>query len=112
MNLLQRSLIEKAGHDHGFEHVVASEPDGVLLASARHAASAQVITQPAGGYLLRLHTETPALLPEMKPFISPAESNRWLFRQYDSELGNFASAAPLVWRVPCRAKLQTTMRRQ
>jgi hypothetical protein len=65
MNLLQRSLIEKAGHDHGFEYVVASEPDGVLLASARHTARAQVVVQPAGGYLLRLRTETPALLPEM-----------------------------------------------
>lgn len=65
MSLLQRSLIEKAGHDHGFEHVVASEPDGVLLASARHAASAQVIAQPTGDYLLRLRAETPALLPEM-----------------------------------------------
>lgn len=66
MNLLQRSLIEKAGHDHGFEHVVASEPDGVLLASARHAATAQVVVQPTGGYLLRLRAETPALLPEMR----------------------------------------------
>ncbi|QJE00474.1 HNH endonuclease [Massilia forsythiae] len=65
MNLLQRSLIEKAGHDHGFEHVVASEPGGVLLASAKHTASAQVVAQPAGAYLLRLQTEMPALLPEM-----------------------------------------------
>lgn len=66
MNLLQRSLIEKAGHDHGFEHVVASEPDGVRLASARHAAIAQVVAQPTGGYLLRLRAETPALMPEMR----------------------------------------------
>ncbi|RQV18531.1 HNH endonuclease [Burkholderia cenocepacia] len=66
MNLLQRALIEKAGHDHGFEHVVASNPDGVVLASARHAASAQVVAQPAGGYLLRLRAEAPALLPEMR----------------------------------------------
>jgi len=65
MNPLQRALVEKAGHDHGFEHVVASAPDGVLLASARHAANAQVVAQPAGGCLLRLHAETPALLPEM-----------------------------------------------
>lgn len=65
MNPLQRSLIEKAGHDHGFEHVVASEPDGVLLASARHAASAKVVAQSAGSYLLRLRAETPSLLPEM-----------------------------------------------
>ena len=66
MNLLQRALIEKAGHDHGFEHVVASDPDSVLLASAKHAASAQVVAQPTGGYLLRLRAETPALLPEMR----------------------------------------------
>lgn len=65
MNPLQRALVEKAGHDHGFEHVVASDPGGVLLASARHAANAQVVAQPAGGYLLRLRAETPALLPEM-----------------------------------------------
>lgn len=66
MNPLQRALVEKAGHDHGFEHVVASEPDGVLLASARHAATAQVVVRPTGGYLLRLRAETPALLPEMR----------------------------------------------
>lgn len=75
MNLLQRSLIEKAGHDHGFEHVVASEPDGVLLASARHAATAQVVAQPAGGYLLRLRAETPALMPEMRRSFSQQDQD-------------------------------------
>lgn len=39
MNMLQRALIEKAGHDNGFEHVLASQDAGrVLLASALHAA--------------------------------------------------------------------------
>jgi hypothetical protein len=52
MNPLQRALAEKAGHDHGFEHVVASDAGGVLLASARHAATAQVVVQPTAGYLL------------------------------------------------------------
>jgi len=66
MNPLQRALAEKAGHDHGFEHVVISGPDGVVLASARHAASAQVVEQSAGGYLLHLRAETPALLSEMR----------------------------------------------
>jgi putative restriction endonuclease len=43
MNLLQRALIEKVGHDNGFEHVLPS-PDGdlVLLGSARHSAEARV----------------------------------------------------------------------
>jgi putative restriction endonuclease len=65
MNLLQRALIEKTGHDHGFEHVLESGPNGVVLASARHAALAQVAAQPTGGYLLRFQSDTPALQPEM-----------------------------------------------
>lgn len=66
MNPLQRALVEKAGHDHGFEHVLSSGPQGVALASARHAARAQVSALPAGGYLLHLQAATPALLPEMQ----------------------------------------------
>ena len=66
MNPLQRALVEKAGHDHGFEHVVTSGPDGVVLASARHAASAQVAEKSAGGYILHLRAETSTLLPEMR----------------------------------------------
>lgn len=66
MNPLQRALIEKLGHDHGFEHVLASDSGGVMLASARHAARAQVEAGPTGGYLLRLRSDTPSLLPEMQ----------------------------------------------
>jgi hypothetical protein len=43
MNMLQRALIEKAGHDNGFEHVLASPDAGrVLLASALHAAEVAI----------------------------------------------------------------------
>lgn len=43
MNLLQRTLIEKAGHDNGFEHVLPSpHGDHVQLGSARHGAEARV----------------------------------------------------------------------
>ena len=66
MNPLQRALVEKTGHDHGFEHVLASDQEGVTLASARHAARARVSALPAGGYLLHLQAATPALLPEMQ----------------------------------------------
>lgn len=65
MNPLQRVLAEKAGHDHGFEHVLASDLNGLFLASARHAARAQVTAFESGGYLLRLYAATPAFLPEM-----------------------------------------------
>lgn len=43
MNLLQRALIEKAGHDNGFENVLPAAADGWLrLGSARHAAEVMI----------------------------------------------------------------------
>lgn len=46
MNPLQRALIEKAGHDHGFEYVIAVGEDYVRLASARHPAQVSVAYEP------------------------------------------------------------------
>ena len=46
MNPLQRTLIEKAGHDNGFEHVLPGDEHHVVLASARH--PAQVAVTAAG----------------------------------------------------------------
>jgi len=42
MNSLERSLIEKAGYDNGWEIVVESLPEQVVLASALHRASASI----------------------------------------------------------------------
>jgi len=43
MNLLQRALIEKAGEDNGFEHVIAAATEGWLaLGSAQHPAELMV----------------------------------------------------------------------
>jgi hypothetical protein len=42
MNSLERTLIEKAGYDNGWEVVVKSVPEYVLLASALHQAQAQI----------------------------------------------------------------------
>jgi hypothetical protein len=42
MNPLQRALIEKAGHDNGFEYVLPSGGLGVELGSARHPAKVTV----------------------------------------------------------------------
>ena len=42
MNPLQRTLIEKAGHDNGFEHVLPGDEYHVALASARHPAQITV----------------------------------------------------------------------
>lgn len=66
MNPLQCALVEKAGHDHGFEHVLTSGPEGVVLASARHAAQVYVSALEPEGYLVRLQTVTPVLVMEMQ----------------------------------------------
>jgi len=67
MNPLQRSLIEKLGHDHGFEHVLPGAPHTVALASARHGARADVsLLSGAEGLFMIVEAATPALLPEMR----------------------------------------------
>jgi putative restriction endonuclease len=43
MNLLERSLIEKAGYANGWENVRESTPERVILFSARHKAEAHVM---------------------------------------------------------------------
>lgn len=65
MNPLQRTLIEKAGNDNGFEHVAASDVSGVTLASARHANRARVGLD-SGTYQVRFETGSPSLLPELQ----------------------------------------------
>ena len=60
MNALQRALIEKAGYDHGFEHVQGSESGVVHLASARHVVRAMV--QPAGPQQYVVQLRAPAAL--------------------------------------------------
>jgi len=42
MNLLARTLIEKAGYSNGWENVLPSSQDEVVMASARHKAEARV----------------------------------------------------------------------
>ncbi|WP_435605852.1 HNH endonuclease [Pseudomonas knackmussii] len=64
MNPLQRTLIEKTGNDNGFEHVVASDVNGVTLASARHSNRA-VVGLDSATYHVRFQAASPSLLPEL-----------------------------------------------
>ncbi len=64
MNPLQRTLIEKTGHDNGFEHVLSSAGDRVALASARHRSQA-VVTTLVDGFDVSFQPSTSALLPEL-----------------------------------------------
>jgi putative restriction endonuclease len=61
MTPLKRALIEKAGHDHGFEHTVSASGTAVTLGSARHPAKAEV-SWAQQGYAIAL-VQGPATLP-------------------------------------------------
>jgi putative restriction endonuclease len=64
MTPLQRALIEKAGHDNGFEHVLPATTGTVHLGSARQPAKVSVSLVPQG-YALTLVQGPPTLLPEL-----------------------------------------------
>ena len=61
MTPLKRALIEKAGHDHGFEHVLPASNEVVNLGSARHPARVAVSLLPQG-YMVAV-VQGPATLP-------------------------------------------------
>ena len=65
MNPLQRAIIEKSGNDNGFEHMLASEVNGVTLASARHPTRVLVGLE-NGAYQVRFQATSPTLLPELQ----------------------------------------------
>lgn len=92
MNPLQRTIIEKTGHDNGFEHVLSSAGDTVILASARHRSQAKVAAL-VEGFEVRFQPATPALLPE-------------LLRGFQLWAG-----ADDVFRVPTLADLAALLRR-
>ncbi len=65
MNAIERTLIEKAGYDNGFENVLADAPlDVVRMASARHHAQVEV-TLESSGYVLRIRATLANLAAEL-----------------------------------------------
>lgn len=64
MNPLQRTLIEKAGHDNGFEHVLLSDGASVQLASARHPARV-VITLLEASFQVSIQSGSATLAQEL-----------------------------------------------
>jgi hypothetical protein len=61
MTPIKRALIEKAGHDHGFEQTVSATGSALTLGSARHPAKAEV-SWAQQGYAMAL-MQGPATLP-------------------------------------------------
>jgi putative restriction endonuclease len=64
MNPLQRALIEKAGHDNGFEYVLPSGGLGVDLGSARHPAKVTV-TASEDGFWASIQSGSATLAQEL-----------------------------------------------
>lgn len=67
MNPLQRALIEKTGHDDGFEYVLPdADAPTVALASAWHGTRALVALSKAGGFAVVLQNPVAALLSALQ----------------------------------------------
>lgn len=64
MNPLQRALIEKAGHDNGFENVLPSVGPHVVLGSARHPTQATV-TVSEDGFQVAIQSGSVTLAQEL-----------------------------------------------
>jgi hypothetical protein len=64
MNPLQRTLIEKAGHDNGFEHVLPGGAQHVAMASARHPAQVTV-TAAEDGFVVAIQSGSATLAQEL-----------------------------------------------
>lgn len=92
MTPLKRALIEKSGHDYGFENAVSATGDAVTLGSALHPAQVEVLWLQLG-YALTLVKGPPALLPELErsfslwprdgaAFVAPTDADlaQWLRR--------------------------------
>lgn len=104
MSPLQRALIEKCGHDHGFEHVLGADAGGVTLASARHKARATVrLTQT--GYRVHFSAPTPALQAELaRCFATLMQPDAGFHAGSDAELATLLSrAAGLARALPNQA---------
>ena len=93
MNPLQRTLIEKAGHDNGFEHVLCSDERCVALASARHPAQVHV-TALGPGFEVRIQSAPATLAQELAR----------TFADHDSKLGQ-------AFALPTEAALARWLRR-
>jgi putative restriction endonuclease len=65
MNPLQRTLIEKTGHDNGFEHVLPGIGQHVALASARHPAQV-VVTCVEDGFEVAIQAGSATLAQELR----------------------------------------------
>lgn len=65
MDALKRTLVEKAGHDFGFEYTVSETPEFLILGSARHQLQVEIALT-NGNYRLLFSNAKQQLLNELK----------------------------------------------
>jgi len=104
MNPLQRTLIEKAGHDNGFEHVLPAVEQHVVLASARHPTQVTV-TATRDGFGVAIQSGLATLEQELaRTFPSADTATQGFVLQTEAELANWLRrAATLSQALPNQA---------
>jgi hypothetical protein len=96
MNSLERTLIEKAGYDNGWEVVVKSVPEYVILASALHKAQARITLSEQSRWKLDLPIGL--LTSELNRETSKDEPQGPFHASNDTELGALLNRAAKLAR--------------
>ena len=97
MNSLQRSLLEKAGYDNGWEVAVESSAAAVRLRSALHSAQARLVPEPAGGW--RVDFDPPGIGLELRREDRAEADPDGFFCASDHAVGRLLNRAARLARV-------------
>lgn len=93
MNYLARALIEKAGHDGGFENILSSTEHEVVLGSARHPTRVN-ITQEHNGLLLRFSSSE--VTSQLENNFPNLRQQQGIFIVPENNLSTFLKAAAIL----------------
>ncbi len=102
MDALKRSLVEKAGHDFGFEYSVRETPTSLTLGSARHPLHVE-ITLVHADYQVQLVNARPLLISELHRDYS-VTTNTIICASIEQLAAVFKRAAALAQSLPNQAE--------
>ncbi len=102
MDALKRTLVEKAGHDFGFEYTVCETPESLTLGSARHPLQVEIALT-NGNYRLLFSNAKQQLLNELKRDF-PVLNREILIESVNSMAVVFKRAAALAHSLPNQAE--------
>lgn len=102
MDALKRTLVEKAGHDFGFEYTVSETPESLTLGSARHPLQVEIALT-NGNYRLLFSNAKQQLLNELKRDF-PVQNREIVTESLQSMAVVFKRAAALAHSLPNQAE--------